>query len=265
MVNIKAADVQALRKATGAGLLDAKRALEEAEGDQERATQILRERGIISAAKRQDRESAEGAVALSMMGERVGALVELKCETDFVAKSQDFVNTANEIAAQVVEDGVDAVSKYADVIESLKLSLKENISVGKVVRLEANAGEIVSGYLHVQSDRGVNGVLVQLAGGDAELAHELALHIAFAKPAYLSRDQVPADVLASERETLETLTRNEGKPEAALEKIVAGRLEGFYKSVCLLDQPFVKDEKRSVKDILNGASIVGFAQVVIGG
>lgn len=264
MAEIRAQDVQALRRATGAGILDAKKALEEAGGDLERAAQILREKGIVSAAKRADRESSEGAVALSMVDERVGALVELRCETDFVAKSPDFVNTANEIAAAVASDGVEVAEKFTDMVDSLRIGLKENISLGRIVRLEASEGQRVSGYLHVQADRGVNGVLVQLQGGSSELAHDLALHIAFSRPRYLDRAQVEPEVVEQERATLETLTRNEGKPEAALPKIVAGRMEGFYKSVCLLDQPFVKDEKRAVKDVLQGATIVAFAQVVVG-
>lgn len=264
MAEIRAQDVQALRRVTGAGILDAKKALEEAEGDLERASQILREKGIVSAAKRADRESSEGAVALSMVDDRVGALVELRCETDFVAKSPDFVNTANEIAAAVASDGVEAAEKFADMVESLRIGLKENISLGRIIRLEAQEGEQVSGYLHVQADRGVNGVLVHLRGGTSELAHDLALHVAFSRPRYLDRVQVEPEVVEKERATLEALTRNEGKPEAALPKIVAGRLEGFYKSVCLLDQPFVKDEKHAVKDVLQGATIVAFAQVVVG-
>jgi elongation factor Ts len=264
VAEIRAQDVQALRRATGAGILDAKKALEEAGGDLERAAQILREKGIVSAAKRADRESSEGAVALSMVDERVGALVELRCETDFVAKSPDFVNTANEIAAAVASDGVEVAEKFTDMVDSLRIGLKENISLGRIVRLEASEGQRVSGYLHVQADRGVNGVLVQLQGGSSELAHDLALHIAFSRPRYLDRAQVEPEVVEQERATLETLTRNEGKPEAALPKIVAGRMEGFYKSVCLLDQPFVKDEKRAVKDVLQGATIVAFAQVVVG-
>jgi elongation factor Ts len=264
VAEIKAADVQALRRLTGAGILDAKKTLEETGGDAERAAQLLRERGVVSAAKRSDRENSEGAVALSMVDSRVGALVELKCETDFVAKSTDFVNTVNEIAGAVAERGAAVVDEFAEMIASLTITLKENISLGRVVRLEAGDGEEVSGYLHVQADRGVNGVLVQLKDGSDELAHDLALHIAFAKPTYLAIEDVPASVVAQERETLETMTRNEGKPEAALEKIVAGRLDGFYKSICLLEQPFVKDEKHRVREVLGKATLVAFAQLVVG-
>ncbi len=264
MVQVKASDVQALRKATGAGMLDVKKALEEADGDSERAAQILREKGIVSAAKRSDRDSSEGAVALSMIGERVGAMVELKCETDFVAKSQEFVNTANEIATAVAEGGTGAADEFKAMLESLQLTLKENISAGKVVRIEAGEGELVSGYLHVQADRGVNGVLVHVADVGSELAHEIALHIAFSKPGYLSKEDVPAAVVEAERQTLEALTRNEGKPEAAIPKIIEGRLNGFFRSVCLLEQPFVKDEKQRVREVLGSGRILSFAQVVIG-
>ncbi len=261
---VSASDVQALRRATGAGMLDAKKALEEAGGDVERATRILRERGLASAAKRVDRDNVEGAIALSLLDDRAGAIVELRCETDFVAKAQDFVNTANEIAAAVATDGEDAVDKFRSIIEDLQLSLKENIALGRVVRFEAASGEVVSGYLHVQADRGVNAVLVHLRGGSAALAHDIALHVAFARPRYLSRDEVPREEVERERETFEASARHSGKPEAALAKIVEGRLEGFYRDVCLLDQAFVKDEKRRIADLLEGAAIVRFAQVEIG-
>lgn len=261
---VSASDVQALRRATGAGMLDAKKALEEAGGNVEAATRILRERGLASAAKRVDRESAEGAVALSLLEDRAGAIVELRCETDFVAKAQDFVNTANEIAAAVAVDGETAVGKFEALVEDLRLSLKENITLGRVVRFEAGAGEVVSGYLHVQADRGVNAVLVQLRGGSVDLAHDVALHIAFARPRFLSREDVPAEEVAQERATYEAQARNSGKPEAALAKIVEGKLEGFYKEHCLLDQAFVKDEKQRIRDLLGSAVVVRFAQVEIG-
>ncbi|MHB8189679.1 MAG: translation elongation factor Ts [Ferrimicrobium sp.] len=264
MFQVKAADVQALRKATGAGMLDAKKALEEAEGNPGRAAQILRERGIVGVAKRQDRKSSEGTVALSLNGERIGAIVELRCETDFVAKSADFVNTVNEIAAAVANDGEDAVAGFNEMIEGLQLTLKENISVGRVARVEAGPDQRVSGYLHIQVDRGVNGVLVLLEGGTSELAHDVALHVAFARPTYLSRDEIPETVIAEERRTFETITRNEGKPEAQLAKIVDGRMEGFFKEVSLLDQPFVKDDKRRVKEVVAPGRVVSFVQVVVG-
>ncbi len=264
MADVKATDVQALRKATGAGMMEVKKALVEADGDRERAAQILRERGIVGAAKRQDRESTEGAVAYSAIGDKVAALVELRCETDFVAKSDDFVNTANEIAAAVAESGEGAVEGFKDMVEKLQMNLKENIFVGRVAREEAGEGETVSVYLHHQADRGVNGVLVKLAGSNPETAHEVALHIAFARPTYLGRQDVPEEIIETERRTFETITRNEGKPEAQLPKIVEGRLNGFYKDVCLLEQPYVKDEKKKVADLVAPGRVVSFVQIVVG-
>ena len=128
-------------------------------------------------------------------------------------------------------------------LEELKIMLKEKIELGPVVRFEAADGNVIGHYEHIQGGRGVNGVLVEIAGGNDELAHDIAVHIAFARPQYLTRDDVPADVVEAERQTLETITRNEGKPEAALPKIVEGRVNGFFKDVCLLEQPYAKDDK----------------------
>ena len=132
------------------------------------------------------------------------------------------------------------------------------------MRIEAADGDVLDSYLHIQGGRGVNAVLVQLAGGTPQLAHDIAVHIAFARPKYLSQDDVPADVVDKERETLEALSRNEGKPEQALPKIVEGRLDGFYKEVALLEQPYAKDDKQTITQLLGGATIVRFAQVEIG-
>jgi elongation factor Ts len=133
-----------------------------------------------------------------------------------------------------------------------------------VVRFEAAAGNVIGHYEHVQGGRGVNGVLVELANGSDDLAHDIAVHIAFARPKYLRPEDVPAGVVETERKTLETITRNEGKPEAALPKIVEGRLNGFYKDVCLLEQPYAKDDKQSIKQILGDAEVIRFTQVEIG-
>jgi len=146
----------------------------------------------------------------------------------------------------------------------LKITLKENISVGRVVRIEAPSDGVVDSYLHLQAGRGVNAVVVALSGGTAELAHDIAAHIAFARPTYLSRDDVPEDEVAAERETVEKIARNEGKPEAQLPKIVEGRLNGWYKERVLLDQPYVKDEKQTIAKLLGPAKVTQFAQVVIG-
>ena len=267
MAEFGAKDVKALRDATGAGMMDAKKALTEADGDFEEAAKWLRERGLGKAAERSDRENAEGAVAVASNG-NAAALVELKSETDFVAKSPQFVSMARKLAEDVAANGESAVDGYADEIDDLKLTLKENIAVGQVVRFEAASGNSLESYLHVQNGRGVNAVLVEVENGSSELAHDIAVHIAFGRPRHLTRDEVPAEEVASEREALENQTRNEGKPEQALPKIVEGRLDGWYKRVpggVLIEQPYARDDKQTVSQVLGGAKVVRFAQAVIGG
>jgi elongation factor Ts len=259
-----ARDVQALRQATGAGMLDAKRALEATGGDSEAARRWLREQGKASSLRRQDRAASEGAVSLAVTTEG-SAIVELKSETDFVAKSAEFVSLVEELAAMVAAKGAAAVGERQQEIEDLKAAVKENVSVGTVVRFEPVEGAVVGSYLHLQADRGVNAVLVELEGGNEELAHEVAVHIAFARPSYLTREDVPKEEVEAERATLETISRNEGKPEAALPKIVEGRLNGWYKERVLVDQPYVRDEKRTLAQLLSGARVLRFAQVVVGG
>ncbi len=258
-----AKDVQALRQATGAGMMDAKKALEANEGDMEAAKQWLREKGLAASAKRDDRENTQGLVALHLDG-NVGAIVKLKSETDFVAGSEQFKAEADALAKLVAASGEAAVAERAQELDDLKITLKERIELGEVVRIEAAPGNELGTYIHIQGGRGVNAVLVEMSGASAELAHDVAVHIAFARPKYLSRDDVPADVVEHERQTLEALSRNEGKPEAALPKIVEGRIGGFFKDVALLDQPYAKDDKQSVKQFIGGATIVRFAQVEIG-
>ncbi len=267
MPEFTAKDVQRLRQDTGAGMMDAKRALESADGDFEVARRWLQEKGLAKAAERASRENVQGAVALGRAGD-TAALVELKCETDFVAKSVEFVALGQSIADAVAADGADAAGRFAEPVAELTLTLKENIEVGRVVRFEPAAGNVLDAYLHVQSDHGVNGVLVELAGGDAELAHQIALHISFARPSVLDASEFDQAEVASQRDLLETQTRNEGKPEQALPKIVDGKLNGWFKRVpdgALLEQPFVADEKQSVAAALGGATIVRFAQVEITG
>jgi len=268
MPEFTAKDVQALRNLTGAGMLDAKKALTETGGDPEAAAKWLRERGLGKAAERAGRDSAEGAVAVSYdRAANAIALVSLRAETDFSAKSPDFVNLVNELAALVAAEGEEAVSQRKEAIEDLNLATRENVHVGDVVRFQAAPGNVLGSYLHVQADRGVNGVVVELAGGDEELAHDVAVHIAFGRPKYLRREEVPAEEVEAERETIEAETRREGKPEAAVPKIVEGRLNAWYRRVpggVLLEQPFAKDDARTVAQVLGGAQVVRFAQVVIG-
>ena len=263
MANYTAKDIATLRQMTGAGMLDCRNALDEADGDIEKAAQILREKGLSGAAKRSDRDASEGAVSAVRSGD-AAAIVELRCETDFVAKSGEFVALADVLAALVAAMGEDATSELNGEIERLQTTLKENISVGRVRRLVAEPGQVVDTYVHRQNDRGVNAVALVLDGGSEELAHDIAVHIAFTKPTYLSRDEVPEDEVAAERATLETISRNEGKPEAALEKIVDGRMNGWFKERVLLDQSYVRDEKQTIAGMLGSATIVAFAQVVVG-
>lgn len=264
MAEFTARDVQALRQATGAGMMDAKRALQENGGDHDVAARWLREKGIVGAAKRSDRANVQGAVSVANTGTSAAA-VELRCETDFVAKSPEFTALVEELADAVAGKGEAAAAERQSDIDGLKVTLKENIEIGRVVRYEAASEAVLDTYLHIQNDRGVNGVLVELVGGDRALAHDICLHVASSRPEYLSRDDVPAERVAAEREVLETRTRNEGKPEQAVTKIVEGRLNGFFKDVCLLEQGFVKDPKQTVRQMLGDASVSRFAQVEIGG
>ncbi|HEX2040202.1 MAG TPA: translation elongation factor Ts [Acidimicrobiales bacterium] len=268
MADFSAADVKRLRDMTGAGMMDAKRALTEAAGDFDAAAKWLRERGLGKAAERADREAAQGAVGAARAG-TVAAIVELKCETDFVAKSQDFVDLAEELSQLVADKGTDAVAERAEAVDDLRITLKENITVGRVHRIEAAAGNGLGLYVHRQEGRGVNAVVVELSGGDDELARQVAQTAAFTKPSFVRRDEVPAAEVEAEREQLLKETQNEGKPEAAWDKIVEGKLGGWFKRYpggVLLEQPFfVVDEKQSVQQGLGGADIVRFAQIVVGG
>jgi elongation factor Ts len=266
MAQFTAKDVQALRQATGAGMMDAKKALEAADGDMEEAKKALREKGLAKAAGRSDRENRDGAVALAA-ADSAAALVELKCETDFVAKSDAFKQLTQDLADAVVREGATALDSHKDAVDDLRVTLKENIELGEVVRVEVQPGQVLDTYLHRQEGRGVNGVVVVLQGGTSELAHDVAIHVAFNKPEYLRREDVPAEAVEEERQTLTKITQAEGKPEAALPKIVEGKLNGWFKNRVLLDQPFVRDEKQTVGKLLAaaGAEIVSFGQIYVGG
>ncbi|HUZ09229.1 MAG TPA: translation elongation factor Ts [Acidimicrobiales bacterium] len=263
MPGFTAKDVQALRQSTGVGMLDAKRALDENGGDMDAARRWLREKGLADRGRRAEREASQGAVAV-VKADSVAAIVELRCETDFVAKADAFVSLADELAEVVAAKGEEAVEGLADEVARLATTLKENISVGRVVRLEAGEGEVIDTYLHQQAGRGVNAVGVVLRGGTPTLAHDIAVHIAFARPTYLRREDVPESEVADERATVEAISRSEGKPEAALPKIVEGRMNGWYRERVLLDQPYAKDDKQTVAALLGPAEVVRFAQVVVG-
>jgi elongation factor Ts len=266
MPEFTAKDVQALRQATGAGMMDAKKALTEADGDMDAAKKLLREKGLAKADDRAGRDNAEGAIAVAV-GAGTAALVELKCETDFVAKSDAYTQLTQDIADALAAGGDGALDGFKDAVDDLKLTLKENIEIGGTARVELQPGEVVDTYLHRQDGRGVNGVIVVLAGGTEELAHDIAVHVAFAKPQYLAREDVPADLVDEERETLTKISRAEGKPEAALPKIIEGRMGGWYKERVLLEQPFVRDEKQTIGQLAQSADaqVVTFAQLFVGG
>ena len=262
MVDIAAKDVKALRDATGAGMMDAKRALIECDGDFEAASQTLREKGLVNAATRSDRENIEGAVALISDGRRA-ALVHLKCETDFSAKSDGFLFLVDELVNAVLAEGEAAVEDHSTAIDDLRLTIKENVEVGRVSLIEAAEGNVLDTYLHVQDGRGVNGVVVEGSGVDQETLHQVALHIAFAKPTVLTREEVASDLVERERAALLEITKAEGKPEQAWDKIVEGRLTGWFRDTVLLEQGLHGD-KTSVADILDGGSIERFVQAYLG-
>jgi elongation factor Ts len=258
-----AKDVQSLRQTTGAGMMDCKKALEENGGEIEAAKQWLREKGLAASAKRDDRENAQGVVAIIVEATRA-SIIKLKCETDFVASSDGFKAAADSLAQSILEKGEAGLSDHSTKIDDLKITLKEKIEVGETIRFEAASGNVLDFYNHIQGGRGVNGVIVEMSGATQEIAHDVAVHIAFARPRYLRREDVPADVVEKERATLETVTRNEGKPEQAIAKVVEGRVNGFFKDICLLEQPYAKDDKLSIAQFIGSAQIVRFAQVEIG-
>ena len=267
MPDFTAQDVKRLRDDTGAGMMDAKKALTENGGDFEAAKKWLREKGLGKAAERSGRENVQGAIAVARDG-NVAAIVQLKSETDFSAKNEKFVATVEELAQLVATKGESAVDEKKDAIDDLKVTIKENIELGQVVRIEAAAGNALDVYLHRQEGRGVNGIIVELEGGSDELAHDVAVTAAFTKPGHVRREDVPEDTVTAEREALEKETRNEGKPEQAIPKILEGKLTGWFKRYpggVLMEQPFfAKDEKQTVAQALGDAKIVNFAQVMIG-
>jgi elongation factor Ts len=276
MANFTAADVKRLRDQTGAGMMDCKNALAEAEGDFDSAVELLRVKGVKDAGKRATRTAANGLVTAELDGTEAGVLIELNCETDFVAKTDLFQETAAQIAAAALQAGVfDRLSALAvearpgvtvqQLIEEAGASLKEKLELGRFARLE---GGYVDRYLH-RTDAALPptiGVLVQLDKENKEVARDLAQQVAAARPLYLARENVPADAVEKERRIAEQITRDEGKPEQAIPKIVEGRLNSYFKEVALLEQPFVKDNKTTIKQVLAqaGVTVTGFARFQVG-
>ena len=259
---VSARDVKALRDTTGAGMMDAKKALTAAGGDMEAARQILREQGLAKADARSGRDNDQGAIAVA--GDATtAAVVQLKCETDFSAKNEGFTSLVKTLAESVLAGGPAAVDQHSAEIEDLKLVLKENIEVGVVEHLQAADGNVLDSYVHRQDGRGVNAVVVEGSGVDVGALHQVALHVAFAKPQFLSAGEIPAGEIARERAALLEITKAEGKPEQAWDKIVDGRMRGWYAERVLLEQG-LHGEKTAVKDSIGRGSIVRFVQVLIG-
>ena len=261
-MSFTAKDVKALRDATGAGMMDAKKALEAADGDIEAAKQALREKGLAKADARSDRDNDEGTVAVAVDG-TTAAVVQIKTETDFSAKNDAVTGLAQTLADAVLAGGPEAAASHADAIDDLKVTIKENIELGAVEQIVAADGNILDTYLHSQDGRGVNAVVVEGSGVSQEDLHQVALHIAFAKPTYLTADEIPVAEVDKERESLLEITKAEGKPEQAWDKIVTGRLNAWKGERALLEQGLHGD-KTAVKDSLGGGSIARFVQVVIG-
>ena len=263
MPEFTAKDVQKLRQASGAGMMDAKKALDETSGDFDAALQALREKGLAKADSRSDRESSNGAIAIARNDNAV-ALVELKSETDFSAKAQDFLTLTQEIAELILESGEDSVSEKEEAIDDLRIAKKENIQLGVTRRIVIEEGSIVDAYLHTdQEGRGINGVVVQGKNISPEILHEIALHIAFAKPSALNREEVPNEEIEKERESALGVTKAEGKPEAAWDKIVEGRVSKWLSERVLLEQGMF-GEKETVAQKLGNGSIINFVQAYIG-
>ncbi len=263
MADVAAKDVASLRKLTGAGMMDCKKALLESDGDMEAAKDWLRKKGLSGAAKREGRAADQGAIEV-MVEPGVATVVELNCETDFVAKGPDFKAFVGTLVRQISQSGDADIagqvfdgSTVGEAIAALGSKLGERVELGRTARFESADG-VLDAYKHVQNDRGTIGVLVELGGVSPDneaakaVAHDIALHIASAQPRFVSKDDVPADAIEKEREVLTELTRNEGKPEAAMEKIVSGRLNGFYKDYCLLEQGFVKEPKTTIASLVAG-------------
>lgn len=270
---ITASMVKELRESTGAGMMDCKKALTEANGDMAKAVDILREKGLSQAAKKAGRVAAEGAV-VSYVSEdgKTGVLAEVNCETDFVGHNENFQNLAKSIAKQAAEKApadVEALlatemdgKTVKDVVTEAVAKIGENISVRRFVRYESAEGQVYS-YIH---GGGKIGVLVELKGGDAELGKDIAMQVAAANPSYLDRTQVPSAELDHEKEVLAAEARNEGKPEKIIEKMVIGRINKYYKEVCLVDQEFIRDGDLTIAKLLKSknAEVVRFERFQLG-
>ncbi len=278
MASITAADIKKLRESTGAGMTDCKNALVEADGDYDKAVEQLRIKGLKGVAKREGRAASNGLIAAKLDGTSSGTLLELNCETDFVAKGERFQALAEQVVAAAA--GSNDVAglldvqldgrPLKDVLDDANATLGEKIEVRRVRSFD---GPFVALYLHKTSPDlpPQVGVIVELSGKAAPevmqtVGRDVAQHIAAFAPKFVTRDEVSEDVLAKEREIAEATAREEGKPEQALPKIVEGRVNGFLKESVLVDQPFAKDNKKSVGKVLEeaGVQVTGFARFKVG-
>ena len=276
MANYTAADIKALRESTGAGMLDVKKALDEADGDRAKATEILRVKGLKGVTKREGRTTSNGLVT-AKAGGGSGTLVEVLCETDFVAKGEKFIALADQVLTQAVAAGAsdaDALLKSTledgrtvqQLLDDANATIGEKIEVKRLTRLEA---PVVVSYLHKTSPDlpAQIGVLVGAEGGDEQVVRDVAMHVAAFSPTVLRRDEVDATTVENERRVAEATAKEEGKPEAALSRIVEGRVNGFFKENVLLEQPFAKDAKKTVEKVLAeaGTTVTSFVRYRVGG
>jgi elongation factor Ts len=274
MADVSLADIKALRDRLGTGMVDTKNALVEAEGDLEKATEILRLKGAKGNAKRADRSTSEGLVA-AVESATATTLIELACETDFVAKSDKFVALGNTVLAALADSGAETLEAalavkagdktVAELIDDEAAILGEKVELRRIVRIP---GDKFSIYLH-RTNKDLPpqvGVVLAYTGEDAETARSIAQHISFADPVYLSREDVPTAEVENERRIVEEISRGEGKPEAALPKIVEGRVGAFFKQVALLEQDYARDNKLTVGKVLSdaGLTVTGFARFKVG-
>jgi elongation factor Ts len=269
---VTAAQVKELREKTGAGMMECKKVLAETDGNEEKAIELLKERGVLKAEKKSGRVAAEGLVNVYISDDKkVGAIVEVNCETDFVSRGDDFkafvASIAKQVATQDPKDVEDLLAqKYIEdesitvqeALTNLIAKIGENMSIRRFNRYETEGA--LTGYLH---NEGAIGVLVDLSADDEELGQDICLQITAGKPEFLNEDDVPADRLEKEKEILKAQVINEGRPENVAEKIVMGRLGKFYGEYCLVDQEFVKDSSQLVKDVLKskGVTINRFARL----
>ncbi len=278
MANYTVADIQTLRARTGAGMMDVKKALDEADGDLDKAVEVLRVKGLKGVTRREGRAASEGLVAASVVdggAGQIGTMIEVNSETDFVAKSPTFIELANTVLAAVAAAGADSAEAaltadaggkpVSELVNETAGILGEKIVLRRVARIEAPG---VAVYLH-KTNQDLPAQVGVLVGSDAkakDVARDVAMHTAAYSPLYLSRDDVPADIVANERRIAEEVSRAEKKPEAALPKIIDGRMNGFFKENVLLEQAFAKDPKMTVGAVVDqtGGAVTAFARFRVG-